>query len=178
VAMAYAFGQVAHRDGDGVPDVDLDSPEGRQQYAQWIWENRGRFGIEVPDGTSFGYIDEFIMITQVGRVVCDGPCPNIDYQRRIPMAGEYFSGDGGGLIRMYRGAFDPWQSATIQVPGGSNPRIIGNLNMTPSGSTAWALGHEAAHARGVDLNVGIYPHLQAEYHGYQAFRQYRSLRER
>src|SRR5690625_5190369 len=83
VAMAYAFGQVAHRDGDGVPDFDLDSSEGRQQYAQWIWENRGRFGIEVPDGTSFEYIDEFIMITQVGRVVCDGPCPNIDYQRRI-----------------------------------------------------------------------------------------------
>src|SRR5690625_6246976 len=67
VAMAYAFGQVAHRDGDGVPDFDLDSSEGRQQYAQWIWENRGRFGIEVPDGTSFEYIDEFIMITQVGR---------------------------------------------------------------------------------------------------------------
>src|SRR5690625_3059988 len=38
VAMAYAFGQVAHRDGDGVPGFDLDSSEGRQQYAQWLWE--------------------------------------------------------------------------------------------------------------------------------------------
>ena len=171
-AMAFAFAQTAqNQDDQGIPEFDMDTAEGRQQYANWIWENRARFGIEVPEGTSFEYIDEYVMLTEIGRVRCDGPCQNVDNINRFEIRGEF--SPQRQHIRLYRGAFSPWRSATIQPPG-SNPTIIGGLDMSPSGSAVWTLGHEAAHARGIDIIPGNYNHLQAEYHGYQAFRQYRS----
>ena len=130
------------------------------------------FGIEVPDGTAFEYVDEFVMWDKrFGRVACDGPCTQADGLNKFEIRGEFDPGQG--RITMYRGAFTPFDSAVFQAPG-KNITYMRELNLSPAGGAVWTLGHEAAHARGIEVYSG-HPHLQAEYHGYQAYQQYRAL---
>ncbi|WP_338146952.1 RHS repeat-associated core domain-containing protein [Microbulbifer elongatus] len=156
-----------------IPGFDLSTSEGREQYANWVWENKGMFGIEAADGTSFEYVDEYMMYDNTfGRVICDGPCTQVDNVSRFEMGGEFFQ-DSGKIV-LYRGAFTPMEAAVIMGPD-SNPTILGNLNTSPAGSVVWAMGHEAAHTLGVDIGSAVYPHLGAENYGYKAYQKYRAL---
>ncbi len=155
------------------PSSDLNTPEGRKQYAEWAWEHKDLFDIAAPDGTSIEYIDKYMKWDSfLGRVDCGGPCTNIDNVNSWVMGGEL--PPGSSTIFVYRDAFTPFSNAVYRDPGTTAVTMLGRLNMSPAGAIIWTLGHEAAHSRGVDIHQAIYPHLEAEYYGHKAFRAYKA----
>jgi len=172
-AMAFAFNQVGSSGSeDNNPDFSKMS---NQEITEWMVANQEHLGIEVPEGVSVRFIDSPVRFAKnpfsgaMDMIACDD------------------SLCGGKLIAPIDGAFHENQillfpsafkggNITVQLPG-SRPRSLSITvlkNLSRVESAIQTFGHEAAHARGIDVDgIGFYnPHPNAEQAGVDAVRRF------
>ena len=142
-----------------------------QELTEWISTNREQLGINVPDGTTSEFVDEFVMFDRnFGKVICnDALCGGA---MDSPTEGVYL----GGQISLFRPAFTP---GPLTYPFGEGETIGIRLirHVSREAHAVQVFGHEAAHARGIDLDAGNVLHVNAERFGIDAMRRFQSIYE-
>jgi hypothetical protein len=132
----------------------------------------GPSGIEFADGTRVIYVDSYAYIKDGALTFCSANCDST-LERYGMVTGKFEA--AANRITLYRGAVEP------QWVSGVTGNTIWTRPLTRSGveSAVWTLGHEAAHSRGIDMNIpGQAFHPNAERAGQQALDQYRAWRSR
>jgi hypothetical protein len=139
-----------------------------------------RVGIEFGENTTVIYRDAYAYLNQNKMEFCERNCDDLFFSEASMVAGAY--NPKTNQIVLYRTAVEPWYTAGECQIASSTGEIaveIWNKKLTNSGleSAIWALGHEAAHSRGIDMTKGTGAnfHRNAEIAGQRALDSYRYI---
>ena len=161
-AFTYLFNEAIQPDSPDSPDF---SSMTNQEIADWLEVNAGKLGVELPDGVDVVAIDGYA--DQYGNPCSDRLCGGtLD----LPVYGSYLN----GVISLYIPAFEAGFITTFTRDADGNAVITGR-RVRRVGAAVQTFGHEAAHARGIDLVPGLSYHPNAEAAGNQALQNFRNL---
>jgi hypothetical protein len=165
-AFTAAFSSALRQDWSKKPDF---SGMTNEQKTQWIRENYKSLGVEVAEGTSIEYVDEYVGLTRAGLTICgDSDCGGAS-----SIAGTFED----GYITLYKSAFESSFTYVTEsnIDGVQNIRFNNITNAGPMGKAIFTFGHEAAHSMGVDLINGDVYHTNGEAAGRRAYNRFKEL---
>ena len=150
-----------------------------QELVDWIIENQNRLGIDIPKGTAINVMDHGVMVDEIfGKVACEGPCTiTSPTDRDKPHIIEGNFDQSTNTIELYQNAFTSETNfeVTLLSPNGSTGVVLFR-EITKAEHIVFTMGHEAAHARGIDLRPGIKEvHRRANFYGHEALLNFRNI---
>jgi hypothetical protein len=179
-AFSQAFGEVGRTAYQSTgPEIGLSvdptpdaADEERLQTYYEAMAAANPSGIELGKGTKVIYVDSYAYFKDGTLTYCSANCDSA--LERYGMVSGKFDG-AANRITLYRSAVEP------QWISGQSGHTIWAKPLTRTGveSAIWTLGHEAAHSRGIDRNIGGRAfHRNAELAGEGALERYRAWRSK
>nr|WP_256473647.1 RHS repeat-associated core domain-containing protein [Aliidiomarina quisquiliarum] len=163
-----------------INDVDSASPDFSQmtneELTDWLFENRDLFEIDIPNNIELIYSPQHTGFFR-------GPFGVIRANCDDPLCGGRLDEPTRGVLMLNRIELFPsaFEAGFASISLESNGRIqILGMNVTGIERAVLTLGHEAAHARGIDIPPSVDPlgiHPNADRAGLDALRRFRDWDE-
>ena len=170
-AFSRAFGERSQRE-DSRPNFDEMSD---QELLDWIMENQDALGIEIPEGWTVEADSRNVQFDRYRGTVDCGEDPLCGGRLSSPIEGATFLGNK--LIVVYRPGFSEGTASVVlpNADGAPGFKVVEIRGISRAGRAVIVVGHEAAHARGVDIVPGMFFHPNADKFGYEAYKRFRAL---
>ena len=152
-----------------------ETPASRRAIFDQIVENRELYGINIPAGVTISFEDYYLSVTSSGkRLPCYSSCDDQFYEHGVVL-GQY--NRRTKEITVFRAGVQPFITTGVMRSADGMSAVIGiTSRVSAFEAMVRTLGHEAAHARGIDIGIGghLY-HPNAEAAGLEAARRWREL---